>query len=478
MNVIFVHGWSVHSHETYGKLPIVLRTEAAKIGINIKTVDLKLGRYISFDDDIEMRDLTRAFHQAIADQIPGNKDRKKPFVCITHSTGGPLVRCWLDEFYHSTQNKQAPITHLITLAAPHHGSALAVLGKKRVGRIKAFFEGIEPGKRILNWLELASLGQRTLNEHFFKNPKPSSGNPFLFSITGQTIDSKLYDHLNSYTDEPGSDGVVRVAAANLNFRWLTLAQTDEHYVVQDFQNRRKKRRPKKLAVSGKVKTSPQTALRIIDDSSHSGPSKGIMAAVNKPTATNKPILKPLLEALQVSTTTEYNQLSKQWTKESKAVQDTERVRRKKPTDQYSMVVFSLFDHEDNPLEDFDIYLLGGAIYDPDVLPKGFFRDRQKNTQRTNAVVYYVNHKKFAQIPDNKVGILIRARPDKGLVHFTDGEWHSDNFDFSDILRPNETIYIDIKLKRNVDIETTRLDPMSELGKSFKRTKPSGNVVEI
>jgi len=38
------------------------------------------------------------------------------------------------------------------------------------------------------------------------------------------IDRKLYDHLNSYTGEKGSDGVVRAAAANLNFGLVELKQ--------------------------------------------------------------------------------------------------------------------------------------------------------------------------------------------------------------------------------------------------------------
>lgn len=47
---------------------------------------------------------------------------------------------------------------------------------------------------------------------------------FPFVLSGQTIDRKLNDNLNSYTCESGSDGVVRIAAANLRGRFIELEQ--------------------------------------------------------------------------------------------------------------------------------------------------------------------------------------------------------------------------------------------------------------
>jgi len=473
MNLIFVHGWSVHSHKTYAKLPLVIQKQAQQLGIEINTIDLKLARYISFDDSIEMRDITRAFHQAIAEQIPDNSDRSQPFACITHSTGSPVVRAWMDEFYGKDQQKKVPLTHLITLAPANHGSALAQIGKGRLGRIKAAFEGIQPGIKILDWLELGSTGQRDLNYHYLDYQSPSYGNPFLFTITGQYIDAKLYDHLNSYTGEPGSDGVVRVAAANMNFRKVVLAQSEETYDVVDFQDRKKRRYPHKLKIQLPVQHSPATAHRIVADSSHSGDKHGIMGSVQKINQVHRPVVAPILEALQVSKRAEYNQLVKTWKIQSDEQQELDRASDHKPTGAYSMIVFSIWDHEDQPMDDFDIYLLSGNDYDPDQLPKGFFQDRQKNSLRCNTITYYLNHDKLSDICDKKIGFLVRARRNRGFVYFNDAEWHSDDLDLEDILEANQTLYLDIHLTRNVDIETTRLDPMTKLGKSFKKTKPSG-----
>jgi hypothetical protein len=46
-------------------------------------------------------------------------------------------------------------------------------------------------------------------------------------LSGQGIDTKFYDFLNSYLVEPGSDGVVRICGANLNYRYLALEQGNE-----------------------------------------------------------------------------------------------------------------------------------------------------------------------------------------------------------------------------------------------------------
>lgn len=47
---------------------------------------------------------------------------------------------------------------------------------------------------------------------------------YSFVLTGQSIDRSFYDNLNSYAGEQGSDGVVRVAAANMNFGLLLLVK--------------------------------------------------------------------------------------------------------------------------------------------------------------------------------------------------------------------------------------------------------------
>jgi hypothetical protein len=105
------------------------------------------------------------------------------------------------------------------LAPPNHGSALAQLGKSRLSRMKFWLDGVEPGQSILDWLELGS-------DESWQLAKRELGRRALTCVvTGASPDRGLYDHLNSYTGEHGSDGVVRIPAANPNYTWLQLTQS-------------------------------------------------------------------------------------------------------------------------------------------------------------------------------------------------------------------------------------------------------------
>ena len=405
MILVFVHGWSVTNTDTYGNLPEAVAAQAARFGIQLDIQHIWLGRYLSFYDEIRMSDVVRAFQQALTEQL-GIPQRNKKFSCITHSTGGPVVRSWLDKYYGKDHLAESPLEHLIMLAPANHGSALAQLGKKRIGRLKSWFSGIEPGQRILDWLELGSDEQLALNRKWLDYPTFGEHNTFYpVVLTGQDIDSKLYDHLNSYTGEEGSDGVVRVAAANLNYRWVKLVETEERLPIAD--EVRLKLRPEAM------KTSPLVPLGIIPDVSHSGDKMGIMKSVDAAdTVESKPVLKWIIETLKVSDTSSYRQLIlslQDLTKKSHEAALT-----RKDEDERiphcSMIVFRMTDDTGQPLEDYDTYFLGGAELSRDKLPKGFFIDRQRNSRSINTVTYFFNDDKLAEIEGGRLGLRVYARP--------------------------------------------------------------------
>jgi triacylglycerol esterase/lipase EstA (alpha/beta hydrolase family) len=138
MIVVFVHGWGVRNPD-YRALPERLRQ-----AIGAATVDVWLSDYISYSDSVTMSDLAVAFERARQANFPAAK-----FACVTHSTGGPILRTWLDMF---CRQSECWLTHLIMLAPPNHGSALAQLGKSRLARMKLWFEHMQPGEQILDWL--------------------------------------------------------------------------------------------------------------------------------------------------------------------------------------------------------------------------------------------------------------------------------------------------------------------------------------
>lgn len=416
MKLLMVHGWSVTSTDTYGGLPEAL-AKWAPTGLALDITHIYLGRYISFVDEVRMDDLTQAFERARRETLGD-----EPFAVVTHSTGAPVMRCWLARYYPDGLG-QCPLTHLIMLAPANHGSALAQLGKSRLGRIKSWFEGVEPGQQILDWLELGSLGQHKLNQYWLTQ-NPSADGLYPFVISGETIDRQLYDYLNSYTAEPGSDGVVRLAGANLNYRALVLqesAEPDDKGLVP-------------LIIS-QDQHSPSCGFEVLPKASHSGSKLGIMASVNAKSASPKPVVSSILACLQVGSASAFNALCQQQSQPAKGAR-------------FTQLVVRLWDSEGEPLKDFDFLLLAGPDYDPGKLPKGFFQDRQKNQRIGNALTLYLNHDRMLKTAEGCWGFRILPRPDSGLVHYRAVEFHCEGA-IADYLRADETLMLDVILTRHI-----------------------------
>lgn len=460
MLLIFVHGWSVTDTDTYGGLPEALAARAAGAGLDLEIRHLHLGRYVSFHDEVTVDDVARAFDNALRQQIPNNANARRKFSCITHSTGGPVARTWVERFYGADKLDRLPLEHLIMLAPANFGSALAQLGKSRLGRIGNFFQGTEPGVRFLDWLALGSLEQRELNVAWMRYRSPENGF-YPFVLSGQTIDSKLYDHLNSYTGEEGSDGVVRLAAANMNYRRVHLVQTDEVL----------RRRPPTLRMVVETnERSPRVPLGIVPDAAHSGKQIGIMRSVTRKNAAEKPVVDWILRCLKVDGEAAYAALGDELEELSQGVQAREGVAR------CAMVIFHIVDDQGQPVTDYDLLLLASRNYSPDVLPKGFFVDRQLNRLVPNCLTYYLDFDRMSTLPGGALGFRLTARPEKGFTHFVAGEFRSEDTPLDHILVANETCIVDMELRRFVDEGVFRLGPATEKRRSFKRDKPTGKSV--
>ncbi|MGB0670984.1 MAG: esterase/lipase family protein, partial [Rhodospirillales bacterium] len=225
--VILIHGWSVTNTDTYGELPLRLQAMGAAGGLEFDIRNIWLSKYVSFHDEVRLRDIAHGMEAAIRAELGDLLAAGQRFVVITHSTGGPVARDWWQRFYRD-KGEVCPMSHLIMLAPANFGSALAQLGKAKVGRMKSFFAGVEPGAGVLDWLELASPESWQLNLDWIRGGDSFLDDPqnavFPFVLTGQSIDHAIYDHVNSYTGEMGSDGVVRAAAANLNATYVKLVQ--------------------------------------------------------------------------------------------------------------------------------------------------------------------------------------------------------------------------------------------------------------
>ncbi len=461
MKLVFVHGWSVTDIGTYGQLPEVLERESYKYGLDLEIENIYLGEYISFHDEVTLDDISRAFEFARKEKFADES-----FACITHSTGGPVIRLWIDLFFKDKMNF-LPLTHLIMLAPANHGSSLAALGKAKVGRIKSWLEDIEPGIGVLNWLALGSQGQWKLNSSWLDYNFENSFYPFVLS--GEKIDRHFYDFLNSYLVEEGSDGVVRLAGANLNYQKVVLEQSfDDGNIESRINKNTFSSYPLKLR--GNLTRTNNCAFEVVNSASHSGNRYGIMNSVRKNRKV-KPVVGSILEALQVRNFEQYEKLSNLMKKRSDLVQSK--------NSKYLMLVFSIEDNLGNRIKDYDMLLLGGKDYEPHIIPKGFFIDKQKNKDSGN-LVYYVNHDKLINIKDGKIGIRIIARPNEGFVHYEPAEFHLEDISVLDFLKANETIMIKVILKRNISSNTFLIDKFGESktkNGSFKYREASKKYID-
>lgn len=442
MRVVFVHGWSVTNTDTYGGLPAALANRAPP-NLDITVQHLHLAKYVSFADEVQMEDLARGMQNAVETEILPHLDTGEGFGCITHSTGGPVVRKWIDLYFRGKLDR-CPLRHLIMLAPANHGSALAQLGKSRLSRMKFFAEGVQPGSGVLDWLELGSEESWELNTAWLEYDCVAS-RLYPFVLIGQTIDRHFYDNLNSYTGEPGSDGVVRVTAANMNFGLLRLTQRDGGFVVSK---------------EGRTK---RTALGVLPGRSHSGTESGILASVPADDDGSHPTLKWVIRCLCVGSASSYNALAQELDELTTETQERERkvrvrevliVQRTFVTHRYCMFLFRLIDDRSNELQDYDVIFTAGPQYDQNHLAPGFFQDRQRNQRKPGKLTYYIDYDVMAEWLakpelEGKFGFRIAARPDAGFAYYTLAEYRGTFAALKRYFEPNQTLMIEIQLNRHV-----------------------------
>ncbi|WP_266167914.1 phospholipase [Dyella subtropica] len=374
--LVFVHGWSVTNTSTYGALPQRLQQQAVASGMVLDVADLWLSEYVSFDDAVTMGDLVRAFDHALRDLHLIDAS----FACVTHSTGGPVVREWL----RAQREKPGAystirLSHLVMLAPANFGSALAQIGKSVLGRMRSWWNGVEPGQRILDWLALGSAASLSLNIDHIHGGDPADKGQFLFVLTGDRPDRSMYDHINSYTGEDGSDGVVRIAAANLNAC---------HAVFT-----RKAFTANGDTLSLNLTRAPRSAFKLIPGASHSGDAQGIMAAAPATT------VDAVLRCLRVVDSASYAQLCDAFEAEN-AQRDADKVElepvgpfspRVHIHDPRSLLIVRLTDEAGETLQDSRFLLSAGTPPNPDWMPQGFMLDRQANSRTPNVISFFLNH---------------------------------------------------------------------------------------
>jgi pimeloyl-ACP methyl ester carboxylesterase len=204
--IVIIHGWS----DDFGSFRKLRDFLSANLGTPTRI--LKLGDWISLDDDVGYADIAMALERAWkAEKLP---TAPRSVDVVVHSTGALVVREWMTR-YHAPET--VPIQRFLQLAPANFGSHLAHKGRSFIGRaVKGWKTGFETGTRILRGLELASPYTRALAERdLFVAPSKrwyGRGRILATVLVGNTG----YSGIQAIANEDGSDGTVRIGTANLN----------------------------------------------------------------------------------------------------------------------------------------------------------------------------------------------------------------------------------------------------------------------
>jgi len=269
--LVILHGWS-DSAASFKRLGQRL----VDLGVASQVVDVRLGDYITLDDDVTYDDLTHAMmrawqnESALKNAAPGSVD------VVVHSTGGLVIRDWMTRFFKPST---CPVKRILMLAPANFGSPLAHKGRSFMGRIIKGFKSSKPfqtGEIILKGLELASPYSFALADRdcFAKDAWYGPGRVLATVLVG----TKGYSGISAAANEDGSDGTVRVSTANLN----------PHKFFLDFSDTPTKPVPRSTAMNGR------TAFLRIPGENHA------TIAMKDGGPKNSETIKHIVEALQVT----------------------------------------------------------------------------------------------------------------------------------------------------------------------------------
>jgi len=293
--VLIIHGWSDTSKSFVELAQFLERNGYA-------TVPVWLGDYISLDDDVGVQDVAKRL-QAVVEGMLQDGRLTKPFDAIVHSTGGLVIREWVTAYYGNNIGS-CPLKRVVMLAPANFGSRLAQLGQSMVGRlIKGWRNWFHTGKTMLGQLELASgyLWELALRDLFI--PPGQASAPAIFGADGiwpaVIVGTHPYtDNLRRIVNENGSDGTVRVSAANLNAKGITIdfAANEEKPVITEW----------------KLRSDEPIPFAVLPDRTHGSITNPDSTDVKASPATHDMLGQLILAALGCKSIEDYRKLAVDW----------------------------------------------------------------------------------------------------------------------------------------------------------------------
>lgn len=486
--ILLIHGYSAESKGTaksdiagiYGALPRSLRNRFGAKSV----VELDLSRYLSLDDGLTIDDVSRALDHCLREEYPDLL--KKPFNVIIHSTGALVVRNWIRLF----SKKPSPIRTIIYLAGANFGSGWAHVGRGQLAKWgrAVFHNGEERGLRILNALELGSDETVDLHLSFTKRGQLMAGDYEINEcvIVGSQADVSWFPIPIRYAKEDGSDGVVRVSAANLNFNYLQFAANDEalQYTWKQANTELKKHMLRrgdrrafyelKGASRPGIASRPIVPLAIPFACAHSGEDMGIVVGsgpqeqvvglIEAALGTQPGRWDTLVEQFQRVTDETYQRVLteqkpgwfRKWIAEPRAQYD-----------KHAQLVFRIRDQLRRPVENYDIFFDSVEGRKDPSLPMGqLFEDKHRNEISPHIITFYLRTDAFnaeqnewiPRVPavDGCYLEVTAVQPETREILYLPMRFEFSKEDLIQWIQPHCTTIIDIELLRLPSPEVFRI----------------------
>ncbi len=205
MAIVIIHGWS-DTAESFEPLAEIVHS-----GLGAPPVQIKLGDWLSMQDDVTLPDIAEAMQKAWA--ASGLSFAAHAHDVIVHSTGALVVREWMTRFFTPAT---VPIKRFVMLAPANFGSGLAHKGRSFIGRaVKGWGSGFQTGTQVLRSLEIASPYTAALADRdlFDTTVRWYGAGAVLATVL---VGDEGYSGIRAIANEDGSDGTVRWSTANLN----------------------------------------------------------------------------------------------------------------------------------------------------------------------------------------------------------------------------------------------------------------------
>ena len=305
--------------------------------------------------------------------------------------------------------------HLVTVAGANHGSSLAQVGRSAIARVfRGLVEKRPVGERVLADLDYGSTFLRRLNREWLDAWNNGLRNEvYCFSFGGDKhwTDEPRFPEIPGWQFlESGSDSVVRISGANLNYSFAT---ADAPMCTLRYQT-----------------LNQPAAHLVIPHYTHGGILGGVYAS-------QEPPFVALLQALRVADNAGYEAVVADWRQRTESWGALNRAQVN------ATIVFHLRDETARTVDDSWVLLQDPGQNASNVSSSLLPHQPIQNETVPASISFYVNYHEFQKTHPHKVHIS--AHSGSPNINYKPVDYANDAANA--MVRPNEFTYVDATIPR-------------------------------